>query len=191
MLTRLRGETFLRSVKVSLEDLGDNVSIRESHTFEGSRVRCRHIGTSHSLGRSIEVIESRALTDLSQDFRTDTECWETTFNCNEVVSLLDGRDDGLDVQRSDRSQVDHFNLDTFLLIEDLGSLKTVCDHLGVRDNGDIATFSLDLGLADREQEVGGELLLSERERDTVHELVLEEADRVGVSNGGLQLKPQR
>lgn len=68
------------------------------------------------------------------------------------VGLLDRLDDSLGVKRTDTPQVDNLCRDT-LLREQLSSLHAVSDHLAVGNDGDVTTGTLDLGLADGEQEV--------------------------------------
>lgn len=105
-----------------------------------------------------------------------------------MIRLLHRCNDRLDVQRPDRPQVDDFDLDTVLLLQNLSGLQSVGDVLAVGDNGDVGSLLLDLGLADGEDKVFGELFRGEREGDTVQELVLEETDGVGVSDSGLNGK---
>lgn len=83
-------------------------------------------------------------------------------------------------------EVDDLDLDALVLLELLSSLETVGDHLGVGNQSDVGTLTLNLGLADWDKEVLGHLLLGHREGDTVEQLVLKETDWVGIPNGGLQ-----
>lgn len=93
-----------------------------------------------------------------------------------MLGLLHARDDSLNIQRPDTPKVDDLDLDTFLLLQQLGSLERVGDHLAVGDDGDVGTGLFNLGLADRDEEVLGEFFLGHGELDTVEELVLEETD---------------
>jgi hypothetical protein len=64
------------------------------------------------------------------------------------------RDDGLHIERSDRSEVDDLALNA-LLGKRLSDLEAVSDRLGVGNEGDVRTLSLDLGLADGKEELMG------------------------------------
>ena len=105
-----------------------------------------------------------------------------------MIRLLHRCNDRLNVQRPDRPQVDDFDLDTVLLLQNLSSLQCVSDVLAVGNNGDVGSLLLNLGLADGKDEVFGELFSGEREGDTVEQLVLEETDGVGVSDGSLKAR---
>lgn len=118
---------------------------------------------THVLSKSIDKNETR----LTR---------ETTLNGDQVLGLLHARDDSLNIQRPDTPKVDDLDLDTFLLLQQLGSLERVGDHLAVGDDGDVGTGLFNLGLADRDEEVLGEFFLGHGELDTVEELVLEETD---------------
>lgn len=93
-----------------------------------------------------------------------------------MLGLLHTLNDSLNVQRPDTPKVDDLDLDTLLLLQQLGSLKRVGDHLAVGDDGDVGTSLFNLGLADRDEEVLGEFFLGHGELDTVEKLVLEETD---------------
>jgi hypothetical protein len=109
----------------------------------------------------------------------------TRLERDQVIRLLHRCDDGLNVQRPDRPQVDDFDLDTILLLQNLSGFQCVGDVLAVGDDGDVGSLLFNLGLADGEDKVFGELFGGEGEGDTVQQLVLEETDGVGVPNGGL------
>lgn len=101
------------------------------------------------------------------------------------VGLLNRCLDGVNVERTNAAQVDNLSLNSFLG-EDVGSLKTVANHLAVCDDGDVRTLALDLSLANGEQEVVGHGLLGHGEGDTVHHLVLEDDNRVGITDSSLR-----
>ena len=103
------------------------------------------------------------------------------------VGLLDTLLDGLDIERPDTPHVDDLALNT-LLGKDLCCLERESDHPRVGDDGDVGSLALDLGLADREKEVGRLGLLGDGEGLAVKDLVLEEDDGVGVTDGGLSLR---
>lgn len=100
------------------------------------------------------------------------------------VGLLNRCLDGVNIERTDAAQVDDLCLNSFLG-EDVGSLKTVANHLAVCDDGDVRTLALDLGLANGEQEVVGHGLLRHGEGDTVHHLVLEDDNGVRITDSSL------
>lgn len=164
---------------------------------------CGDVSTGDSLRGSVEVVERGRLADLGKDLGTDTECYkekkketcfskiiffffffetttrlarETTLNSDQVLGLLHTLNDSLNVQRPDTPKVDDLDLDTLLLLQQLGSLKRVGDHLAVGDDGDVGTSLFNLGLADGDEEVLGEFFLGHGELDTVEKLVLEETD---------------
>ena len=74
--------------KVTLEDLGDDRSVGESHRLEGLGVlwvsmranlarptyRSWDIGTGDSLWGRVKEVESGGLADLCDDLGSDTEC---------------------------------------------------------------------------------------------------------------------
>lgn len=82
---------------MTLDDLGDQGGVGESHSLERLGVlfffptsqpfviqlkerwayRSRNIGTGDSLRRSVKVVESGRLADLGNDLGTDTECYAT------------------------------------------------------------------------------------------------------------------
>lgn len=83
-------------------------------------------------------------------------------------------DDGLDVERADRAQVDDLDRQA-LLGERVGRLDRVADRLGVADDRDVGPLALNLGLADGEDDwrggaQGGDVVSAradgERERES-------------------------
>lgn len=101
---------------------------------------------------------------------------ETTLNSDQMLGLLHTLNDSLDIQRPDTPKVDDLNLDTLFLLQQLGSLERVGDHLAVGDDGNVGTSLFNLGLADGDEEVLGEFFLGHGEMDTVEELVLKETN---------------
>lgn len=65
-----------------------------------------------------------------------------------MAGLLDGLDDGLDVERLYRAQVDDFGLDAVFLLELLGGDQGLADAAGKGDDGEVLAGALDLGLAE-------------------------------------------
>ena len=144
-----------------------------------------NVGASNTLDWGIQVVESVAFDDLSTDLAANAEHGEATLGDNEPVRLLDGCLDGIDVERTDGTEVDDLGLDT-LFCELLSGLQRVSDHFTVSNDGHITSFSLDLGLSDREEEVFGHGLSGHGEGDTVKHLVLQENHWVGIPNGRLE-----
>ena len=159
---------------------------RVSRRRNGATYRSREVGAGNALNGGVEVVERLRLDDLSTDLRADTKHGEATLDRDEAVRLLDRSLDGVNVQRTDRPQVDDLGLDAFLLLEDLGSLHRKADHARVTDDGHVLADALNLCLSDREEEVGRLRLLRDRERLAVQNLVLENDDRVRVTDGSLR-----
>lgn len=101
---------------------------------------------------------------------------ETTFNSDQMLGLLHTFNDSLNVQRPDTPKVDDLNLDTLFLLQQLGSLERVGDHLAVGDDGNVGTGLFNLGLANGDEEVLGKFFLGHGEMDTVEDLVLKETN---------------
>jgi hypothetical protein len=82
----------------------------EAHFLQLLRVRGGHFGTSDTGRRRLEVVEC-VLAGERHDFGTDAKGWEVGRDAEHVARLLDGFDNGLDVEGLDRAQVDDFGLD--------------------------------------------------------------------------------
>lgn len=65
-----------------------------------------------------------------------------------MASLLDGLDNGFDVEGLDGAEVDDFGLDAVFLLELLGSGEGLADAAGEGDDGEVLAGALDLGLAE-------------------------------------------
>lgn len=65
-----------------------------------------------------------------------------------MASLLDGLNDGLDVERLDGAQVDDFSLNAVLGLELLGGDQGLANAAGESDDGKVLAWALDLGLAE-------------------------------------------
>lgn len=118
----------------------------ERHLLELLSVRGRDLGTGDTGRRSLKVVEA-VLAGKSQNFSADTEGGEVRSNGNQVAGLLDGLDDGLDIQGLDGTKVDHLSLDAVLLLELLGSSKRLTDAARNGNNGKVLAGALNLGLA--------------------------------------------
>lgn len=123
-------------------------------TLEVGGVRGRNVGTGDSLRGRVKVVPSLRLDELSDNLRSNTERGESSLDSDESTGLLDRLDDGLNVERSDRAEVDDLNLDA-LLGERVGGLDGVADRLGVSDDGDVGSLSLNLALADGDDDCSG------------------------------------
>lgn len=75
------------------------------------------------------------------------------LECDQVIRLLHRSDNRFDIQRPDRPQVDNFNLDAILLLQDLSSFQCVCNVLAVSDDGNVGSLLFNLGLADGQDKV--------------------------------------
>lgn len=169
-------QTNLGAVQVALDGLDDEVYGGERERLERLSVGGGHVSAGDALGRGVEEVERGRLAHLGDDLGPDTKGREAALDRDEVVGLLDGRDDGVDVERADRAEVDDLDLDARLLLESLGGLDRVADGLGVRDDRQVRALPLHLGLAEGNGKVGRHLLLGHGEGGAVEELVLEEAD---------------
>lgn len=149
-------------------------SKRETH-------RGRDISTSHTLDWGIQVVESLAFDDLSANLAANTEHGEATLDDDEPVGLLDGRLNGVDVERTDGAEVDNLGLDT-LFGEFLSGFQRVSDHLAVGNESYITSFPLDLCLSDGEKEFVGHGRGGHGEGGTVEHLILQENDWIRVPN---------
>lgn len=68
-----------------------------------------------------------------------------------MTSLLDGLDDGLNVEGLDGAEVDDLNVNTVLGLELLCCNEGLADATGEGDDGEILTLALNLGLAELER----------------------------------------
>lgn len=102
------------------------------------------------------------------------------------MGLLDGVDDGFDVEGLDGAEIDNFALNAVLLLDVLGGDQGLTDTAGEGDDSEVLSGALDLGLSEGDNEViflGG---FTHGERLAVEKLVLEHTDWVGVTDGSLQ-----
>src|SRR5215510_12979047 len=94
--------------------------------FQIFRVRHRNIGPGNTLNRRIEIIEG-AFHDLSADLRGTATERVGLFRDNNAIGLLDRRDDGFDIERTNGARINNFYGDTILL-ELLSSLQRYRNH---------------------------------------------------------------
>ena len=121
--------------------------VGEGHLLETLGVRSRDLSTSDTDGRSVQVVEG-VLGGQGDDLGGDTERGETGLDGHHGAGLLDGVDDGLEVERLDRAEVDDLSLNAVLLLESLSGDEGLANAAGEGDDGEILSGALDLGLAD-------------------------------------------
>jgi len=137
------------------------------------------------LGGGVESVE-HVLHTQGKNFRRNTETWESGLDSNQVMSLLDRLDDSFDVEGLDGPQVDNLAFETVLFLEILGGDERLSDSAGERDNGDVLSAALNLGLSDGEDKIAALSLLGHGEGLTVQQLVLEDNDGIGIANSSLK-----
>ena len=123
--------------------------VGEGHLLETLGVGSGDLSASDTDGRSVQVVEG-VLGGQGDDLGGDTERGETGLDGHHGAGLLDGVDDGLEVERLDGAEVDDLSLNAVLLLEVLGGDERLADAAGVGDNGEVLAGALDLGLADLE-----------------------------------------
>jgi hypothetical protein len=135
------------------EELGgvllDEVLIGEGHLLETLGVRGGDLSTGDTDGRSVQVVEG-VLGGQGDDLGGDTERGETGLDGHHGAGLLDGVDDGLEVEGLDGAEVDDLGLNAVLLLESLSGNEGLADAAGEGDDSEVLSGALDLGLADLE-----------------------------------------
>jgi hypothetical protein len=135
------------------EELGgvllDEVLVGEGHLLETLGVRGGDLSTGDTDGRSVQVVEG-VLGGQGDDLGGDTERGETGLDGHHGAGLLDGVDDGLEVEGLDGAEVDNLSLNAVLLLESLGGDEGLADAAGEGDDGEVLSGALNLGLADLE-----------------------------------------
>ena len=121
--------------------------VGEGHLLETLGVRSRDLSTSDTDGRSVQVVEG-VLGGQGDDLGGDTERGETGLDGHHGAGLLDGVDDGLEVERLDRAEVDDLSLNAVLLLESLSGDEGLANAAGEGDDGKVLSGALNLGLAD-------------------------------------------
>ena len=133
------------------EELGgvllNEVLVGEGHLLELLGVRSGDLSTGDTDGRSVQVVEG-VFGGESNDLGSDTEGGEARLNGHHGTGLLDGVDDGLEVEGLDGTEVDDLSLNTVLLLKSLGGNEGLADAAGEGDDGKVLAGALDLGLAD-------------------------------------------
>jgi len=139
------------ALHLQTEELGgvllDEVLIGEGHLLELLGVRSRDLSTGDTDRRSVQVVEG-VFGGKSNDLGGDTEGGEARLNGHHGTSLLDGVDDGLEVERLDGTEVDDLSLNAVLLLKSLSGNERLADAAGEGDDGKILARALNLSLAD-------------------------------------------
>ena len=133
------------------EELGgvllNEVLVGEGHLLELLGVRSGDLSTGDTDGRSVQVVEG-VFGGESNDLGGHTEGGEARLNGHHGTGLLDGVDDGLEVEGLDGTEVDDLSLNTVLLLKSLGGNEGLADAAGEGDDGKVLARALNLGLAD-------------------------------------------
>jgi len=119
----------------------------EAHLLELLGIWCGHLGTSDTGRGRLQVVEG-VLAGKRHNLRRDTEGWEARLYAEHVAGLLDGLDNGLDVEGLDGAQVDDFGFDAVLGLELFGGDEGLADAAGEGDDGEVLAGALDLGLSE-------------------------------------------
>lgn len=134
----------------------------------------------------IQVVKGVRFHDLGSNLGTHAVHGPTTLDSDEAVGLLDGADDGVNVERTDGAKIDDLDGGNALLFKAFSGLNGEADGPRVGDDGEVGALTLDLGLADGDEEILGLSGLGEVEGGTVHELILQDNHGVGITDGGLE-----
>ena len=133
------------------EELGsvllNEVLVGEGHLLELLGIRGGNLSAGDTDGRSVQVVEG-VLGGQGDDLGGDTERGETGLDGHHGAGLLDGVDDGLEVERLDRAEVDDLSLNAVLLLESLSGDEGLANAAGEGDDGKVLSGALNLGLAD-------------------------------------------
>src|SRR5713226_99445 len=160
----------------------DLLLVRGCQQFEIAGIGHRHILAGNALDRGVELVEI-VLGDAGRDLRGGAERFPLLLHDDTSMGLRHRRVGRLEIQWSNRSQIDHFDFDAFVFRQPLGSGQRNLQHPAVRNDGHIGTFARNACLTKRHGEIGivGCLPLHAIERGT-----LEEDHRIAAANGGLQ-----
>jgi len=110
-------------------------------------IRSGDLGTSDSDGRGLEVVES-VLCGKGENLCRNTEAWETGLDSHQVASLLDGFDNGLEIERLNGTEVDDLDVDTVFGLELLCGDERLADTAGESNDGKVLAGALNLGLSE-------------------------------------------
>src|SRR5829696_4118148 len=126
--------------------VGNLLLAREGHQFEIARVRSRDFGTAHALYGGVEIVEGPILDDRRHLAR-HPEPPPLLLDRHGPVRLLNGLDDGVFVERPQRSQVHDLRLEAVLCERVCGPQAQV-DLPAVGYQGNVGAFAGDARLAE-------------------------------------------
>eukprot|EP00053_Salpingoeca_punica_P008562 m.76658 g.76658 ORF g.76658 m.76658 type:complete len:418 (+) comp14651_c0_seq1:227-1480(+) len=175
----------LLDVEHVLDCVDDVEGLREAELLDGLGIGGGQVGTGHAQRRGVQVVKGLALADAGKDLGADAALGPAVLDGDEAVGLLDGLDDGLGVHGPQGAQVDDLAADAEGL-ELLGGRKAGAHGIAVRHQRHVGALALDLGLADRDEEVRAAGLLGQLKLHAVHELVLQADYGVLVADGRLE-----
>jgi hypothetical protein len=88
----------------ALHGSGDVLELRQCGLLERDGVGHWDVSASHSLNRSVQIVEGLALHDRSGNLSADTTLRIALLKSHQAICLLDGLDDRLAIQRTDGSE---------------------------------------------------------------------------------------
>ena len=135
------------------EDLFDNaLGIGKLMRFDVRRVDGWSINSTDTLDGGIEVIEGVFLNE-SRDLSGDAAEGLRFVDETGFVGLFDGFDDGVLVKWADGAEIDDLGVDSVLGLENFSSFEAAEDACAVSNEGDVSSFTFDVGFAERNGEV--------------------------------------
>src|SRR6056297_1799363 len=159
--------------------LGHGFGRGHGDVFQRGAERHGHIHRPHPQNRGIKVIK-RLFIDPAGDFPGDPKALVAFIDDDHAAGFLGRFEQRGLVQRHNGARVDHLGLDAFLG-EDFGGGLADLHHRRGADQGDIRAFTLDISLAEGNEE----FLFGHRGLVVVHQLVFEDHDRVVIADRGL------
>src|SRR5439155_12022652 len=127
------------------------VHVRDGGVLEVARVRHRRVTPGDADARAVQVIEHPAIQALG-DLRAEAGKGPALLNDDDLAGFLRRRSQGRQIQRAQRTRVDHFRLDAFLC-QLLGRFQRYQQHFGIGDERHIGPRSLHLRDAERDRVV--------------------------------------
>src|ERR1051325_3525113 len=111
----------------------DVVSLGQDEILERRRIGQRHIVRRHPHDRPVEPFE-RLLIDPRRDFARDPSGAGVLVDDEDLVRLLDRRNDRVVVARQQCAQVEHFDRQAVVLLQFLGGLERFPERGAVADD---------------------------------------------------------
>src|ERR671915_403997 len=155
--------------------------VRECGLLERLGIGHGNVGACHALHGGVEPVE-RLLLDQRGEVGAHAAVRPTLLDDHGAVGLLDGLEDGVEVERAQGAGIDPLRLDLVLLGELLGRLCGGDRPARDADDGHVVALAADGGLAEAHRAA----VLGHLAALAVERLVLDEDDRVVVADGGLQ-----